>query len=91
MAPSDPSRMLMTGSDSASGLERIETSVTPTADAVGNMTEASGSTTNNVTNIYNTTNNNGGGSQKQPILVMPSSVRNNDNSLRSYQAKQNTR
>ena len=90
MAPSDPSRMLMTGSDSASGLEKIETSVTPTADAVGNMTEASGGTTNNVTNIYNTTNNNGG-SQSQPILVMPSSVRNNDNSFRSYQTNQATR
>ena len=90
MAPSDPSRMLMTGSDSGNSLERIETSVTPTADAVGNMTEASGGTTNNVTNIYNTTNNNGG-SQSQPILVMPSSVRNNDNSFRSYQTNQTTR
>ena len=90
MSPSDPSRMLMTGSDSGNSLERIETSVTPTADAVGNMTEASGGTTNNVTNIYNTTNNNGG-SQQQPILVMPSSVRNNDNSFRSYQTNQTTR
>ena len=66
--------------------------VTPTGDAVSNMTEAYGQMVSNVTNIFNnTTNNNGSGPQPQPILVSPSSVRNNDNSFRFYQNGQNTR
>jgi hypothetical protein len=64
--------------------------VTPTGDAVSNMTEAYGQMLSNVTNIFNnTTNNNGSGPQPQPILVSPSSVRNNDSSFRFYQQGQN--
>jgi len=60
--------------------------VTPTADAVYKTTEAYRQMVSNVTNIFNnTTNNNGSGPQPQPILVSPSSVRNNDNSFRFYQ------
>lgn len=66
--------------------------VTPTGDAVSNMTEAYGQMVSDVTNIFNnTTNNNGSGPQPQPILVSPSSVRNNDNSFRFYQHGQNLR
>ena len=66
--------------------------VTPTGDAVSNMTEAYGQMVSNVTNIFNnTTNNNGSGPQPQPILVSPSSVRNNDNSFRFFQHSNNTR
>lgn len=64
--------------------------VTPTGDAVSNMTEAYEQMVSNVTNIFNnTTNNNGSGPQPQPIIVSSPSVRNNDNSFRAYQHKNN--
>lgn len=70
--------------------QEAQVSVTPTADAVANMTDAAGSvTTNNITNIYNTTNNNtsgGGGGSQQPILVNPSSSRENSNSLAQFKS-----
>ena len=70
--------------------QEAQVSVTPTADAVANMTDAAGSvTTNNITNIYNTTNNNtsgGGGGSQQPILVNPSSSRENSNSLSQFKS-----
>ena len=94
MSPSDPSRMLMTGSDSASGLERIETSVTPTADAVGNMTEASASEVSQQapTVINNITNNNTQASNSAPpVLINPTTSRNNVNSFIDFQARQYTR
>ena len=94
MAPSDPSRMLMTGSDSASGLERIETSVTPTADAVGNMTEASASQTSQQapTVINNITNNNTQASNSAPpVLINPTTTRNSVNSFIDFQSRQYTR
>jgi hypothetical protein len=94
MAPSDPSRMLMTGSDSASGLERIETSVTPTADAVGNMTEASASQSSQQapTVINNITNNNTQASNSAPpVLINPTTSRNNVNSFLDFQSRQYTR
>jgi hypothetical protein len=60
--------------------------VTPTGDAVNNMTEAYRQMVSNVTNIFNnTTNNNGSGPQPQPIIVSSPSVRNNDNSFRFFQ------
>jgi len=63
--------------------------VTPTADAVDKTTDKYQQIINNtVTNIFNTnTNNNGIGSQ--PILVSSPSVRNNNNSFRFYQHKNN--
>ena len=94
MAPSDPSRMLMTGSDSASGLERIETSVTPTADAVGNMTEASASQSSQQapTVINNVTNNNTQASNSSPpVLINPTTARNSVNSFIDFQSRQYTR
>jgi hypothetical protein len=94
MAPSDPSRMLMTGSDSASGLERIETSVTPTADAVGNMTEASASQSSQQapTVINNVTNNNTQASNSSPpVLINPTTARNSVNSFIEFQSRQYTR
>ena len=94
MAPSDPSRMLMTGSDSASGLERIETSVTPTADAVGNMTEASASQASQQapTVINNVTNNNTQASNSAPpVLINPTTARNSVNSFIDFQSRQYTR
>ena len=94
MAPSDPSRMLMTGSDSASGLERIETSVTPTADAVGNMTDASASQVSQQTPtvINNITNNNTQASNSAPpVLINPTTARNSVNSFIEFQSRQYTR
>ena len=94
MAPSDPSRMLMTGSDSASGLERIETSVTPTADAVGNMTDASASQVSQQTPtvINNITNNNTQASNSAPpVLINPTTTRNSVNSFIDFQSRQYTR
>ena len=94
MSPSDPSRMLMTGSDSASGLERIETSVTPTADAVGNMTEASASQSSQQapTVINNVTNNNTQASNSSPpVLINPTTARNSVNSFIDFQSRQYTR
>jgi len=94
MAPSDPSRMLMTGSDSASGLERIETSVTPTADAVGNMTEAASiqSSQQAPTIINNVTNNNTQASNSTPpVLINPTTARNSVNSFIDFQSRQYTR
>ena len=94
MSPSDPSRMLMTGSDSASGLERIETSVTPTADAVGNMTEAASiqSSQQAPTIINNVTNNNTQASNSTPpVLINPTTARNSVNSFIDFQSRQYTR
>jgi gas vesicle protein len=70
--------------------QEAQVSVTPTADAVANMTDAAGNaTTNNITNIYNTTNNNtsgGGGGSQQPIIVNSSSSRENSNSLAQFKS-----
>lgn len=93
MSPSDPSRMLMTGTDGASNLEKIETSVTPTADAVGNMTEATSaqSAQSAPTVINNITNNNTSGSQSSPVMVAPTTSRNATNSFIDFQRQQYTR
>lgn len=88
MSPSDPSRMLMTGSDSASGLERIEPSslsqansqVVPTGQALNNtlpdQSQTSPTVINNVTN-----NNTAGGGGQQQINVAPDTVRNSESVL----------
>lgn len=89
----EPSMLTIPGSGVLSAeAQGMSPQVTPTGDAVANMTEAYGQMVSNVTNIFNnTTNNNGSGPQPQPILVSPSSVRNNDSSFRFYQNGQNTR
>ena len=83
----EPSMLTIPGSGVLSAeAQGMSPQVTPTGDAVANMTEAYGQMVSNVTNIFNnTTNNNGSGPQPQPILVSPSSVRNNDSSFRFYQ------
>lgn len=94
MSPSDPSRMLMTGSDSGNSLERIETSVTPTADAVGNMTEAAVTqgSQQTPTVINNITNNNTQASNSAPpVLINPTTARNSVNSFIDFQSRQYTR
>ena len=89
----EPSMLTIPGSGVLSAeAQGMSPQVTPTGDAVANMTEAYGQMVSNVTNIFNnTTNNNGSGPQPQPILVSPSSVRNNDSSFRFYQNGQTTR
>ena len=94
MSPSDPQRMLMTGSDSGNVLERIETSVTPTADAVGNMTEAAVTqgSQQTPTVINNITNNNTQASNSAPpVLINPTTARNSVNSFIDFQSRQYTR
>lgn len=72
--------------------DMITPAVSPTADAVGNMSNLiEKSIQNAVNNIFNTTNNNYNGSSGDQFVISAQRTRNTDSSFRFYQQGQNTR
>lgn len=73
-------------------LPDLSPAVSPTADAVGNMSNLiEKSIQNAVNNIFNTTNNNYNGSSGDQFVISAQRTRNTDSSFRFYQQGQNTR